>query len=660
MRRIFKAGFKIILFVTLAAAALGAFAVPNTMLAYRGVQEARREIADAEGVLLHSAAMDIAVGMRRLEEASAHLRSAERALYRMNYLQLAPWISGQWKSARTTLRGAADAVDALVEIGRTFTPIMDALRAYGDIEIGAIDPEKREELLRGIYDSLPALQTARADVQLALRQLSASVPLWSPELEEERARIIRALAEVLGVLRDGIPLLETMLPVIGFPEPTAYLFVLQNSDELRPSGGFIGTYGLITFDSGHITGFLTDDVYNLDRFVPGRVRPPAPEPIRRYLEQPYWYLRDANFDPDFPTSAQRILQFYREEARYQSAAEVIGRDQPESREPGITPIYARNISPSDLDGVIAIMPEAIRPLLEIVGPITVDGQIFTAENLTDVLEYEVEIGFGKKGIPRPQRKEIVSKLGHALIARILELSPEKWPNIARVVRGALDEKHIMIFARDSDLREQIVEQTWAGNIAAASGQDYFGVFDANMFSLKTDPYVTRSIFYKVRSTQSGPMGELEIVYSYPTPGPAWKTKGYRTWTRVYAPKGAVLISASGAMAEEGITRAGEVEIGQEHGKTVFGAFLAVQAGETKRLRFTYRLPEEIAERLRTGSYALFAQKQPGTVGHSLTVTADFGKVPRVWEPRGLSVSRDETKLTWQGSLRKDQAFRIEF
>lgn len=449
---------------------------------------------------------------------------------------------------------------------------------------------------------------------------------------------------------DNLSLVKATSSFLGYSEPKTYLFVLQNSDEMRPTGGFIGTYGFITLDAGHITDFFTDDVYNLDKLAPEQTRPSTPEPIKKYLEQSYWYLRDANWSPDFPTSAEQILRFYKEESAY------IPEDRKQKTEDG-NPSSVLRPQSSDIDGVIAIMPEAIRSLFEIVGPITISGQTFSAENLTDALEYEVEVGFARKGIVHPQRKAIVSELGHELIARVTALSAKSWPEVLHRIRTAFDEKHIILYASDAEIQKIITAHGWAG-IVAPSATDYLAVYDANMFSMKTDPYVPRSIFYKIYWEGQALLGETEIVYSYPKSGPAWKTKGYRSWTRVYVPKGSILQKAFGALEQEQIPESGSVSVAQEFGKTVFGAFVAVQVGETKRLKFIYRLPDYVLEAVTNGKYELMVQKQPGTLGHELTVSVDFDKVPKAWTPTGLNARLHNTQLIWATRLNQDLNFYV--
>lgn len=635
MKHTFKTGLKFSTVLLIVVLAIAGITILLLRSAVRDAMTVQKDIAQAKQALV---ARDFGQAGQYLRTASVQLQAIKKDLRRVSYLQIVPWVSPRYKAGRALVDAGGNAFGALAQVAQEISAVQYILKKNGTVKIGALAREERQKILASVENAVPPLKQAR----LALTH-AQGLALGNPRLS-----LISVMTEQVGQFLDqGLPLLEVLPRILGVDEPKTYLFVLQNSDEMRPTGGFIGTYGLITLDAGHITNFFTDDVYNLDRLAPPARRPKAPAQLARYLQQPAWYLRDANWDPDFPTTAQKILQFYKEEKPAQT--------------PPVAEFQSGKGEKEKIDGVLAIMPEAIRPLLRLTGPITIAGQTFTAENLTDVLEYEVEIGFEKKGIPRPQRKEIVAKLGHELISKTLALPPEKWGEALRLVREALDEKHILTYSTDSTLEQMLSLHQWSGDLAAAP-QDSLAVFDANLFSLKTDPYISRSIFYRISRGVGGELiGDLELVYTYPKSGPSWKTKGYRTWTRVYVPEGSILSSASGAMDEEKSNQSGRVEVQKEHSHTVFGAFLAVQVGETRRLRFTYRLPEYVARRVeQEGVYELLVQKQAGTVGHNLTIAIDLDKVPRIWGPRGLGVARDENSVTWQSSLRRNQQFRVEF
>ncbi|MBI4135110.1 DUF4012 domain-containing protein [Candidatus Uhrbacteria bacterium] len=616
--------------------------------AYRATQNARANLSLAEQALLNE--QDFTKAATALAQAHGELTAARKNARRIFYLRIVPWLGRQHKASVAMLSAAEISAGALTQAIELTRDLYTPLQARPEREIGALTLEQRQELLRKIDNALPTLNKVFADLKSARARLHA-VPVSGLilPLQEDAEKFKTRLAVALQITEDSLPLLEIAPQFLGYPEAKTYLFVLQNSDELRPTGGFIGTYGILTFEAGHIAEFFTDDVYNLDRYSPARTRPDTPTVLKTYLQQPKWFLRDANWNPDFKVSAQRILQFYREEVRF------IPPDRKEFAYPQV-------------DGLIAVAPEAIKPILALVGPITVEGQTFNAQNLTDALEFEVEIGFEGRGIPRPQRKAIISKLGHELIAKVMALPTSKWAEVLHLTRQALDERQILLYSEDSALQERISDQSWSGelfrpNLSAdeeKSGRDYLAVFDANMFALKTDPYVSRTIFYKVEKEGDVFTADVELVYNYPKAGPAWKTKGYRTYTRVYVPQGSILQFARGAMKDEDSGEPGEVEIGQELDKTFFGAFLAVQVGEEKRLRFRYRLPEPVGQAIDSEGYGLTIQKQPGTQGHALTVVLNFDKVPKLWEPRGLQAQRQGNQLIWQTNLRRDQVFSVGF
>lgn len=80
-------------------------------------------------------------------------------------------------------------------------------------------------------------------------------------------------------------MLQVVPRLVGFEEPETYLFLLQNNHELRPTGGFIGTYGILKLQDGEIKEFETDNIYNLDKSTQPILQESAPEPIAIYLEQ---------------------------------------------------------------------------------------------------------------------------------------------------------------------------------------------------------------------------------------------------------------------------------------------------------------------------------------------------------------------------------------
>jgi hypothetical protein len=88
---------------------------------------------------------------------------------------------------------------------------------------------------------------------------------------------------------EGRVLAGNLPSILGKDGIKTYLILFQNNMELRPTGGFIGSYGLATFDSGRLTDLTINDVYSADGQLNGHVEPPAP--IKDYLGEANWWLQ---------------------------------------------------------------------------------------------------------------------------------------------------------------------------------------------------------------------------------------------------------------------------------------------------------------------------------------------------------------------------------
>ncbi len=205
---------------------------------------------------------------------------------------------------------------------------------------------------------MPDLRLARDKIDLAL-ELWARVP--QDQLVAPLRSALQPIADTLPKLKqsldEAVPLIEMIVPIAGYPNPVRYLVVLQNSDELRPGGGFIGNVGTMTLDGGDMTELAFTDVYSVDNPASFNWKEVPPQQIADRMGVHGWYLRDANWSPDFPTSADRMLDFYTREIQ-------VGTGKP---------------LPNPPTAVIALEPGFFKALLHITGAVTVDGKTYTED-----------------------------------------------------------------------------------------------------------------------------------------------------------------------------------------------------------------------------------------------------------------------------------------
>ncbi len=422
-------------------------------------------------------------------------------------------------------------------------------------------------------------------------------------------------------LKEAVSLMPNFL---GYDKPRTYLVLFLNNAEIRPGGGFIGSYALVKIDKGRLAFFATSGSENLDWAASDDFKVEPPEALKKYLYLTNWYFRDANWSPDFPESSRAALWFYRFEG---------GQDG------------------SKIDGVIGLTPRVVEELAKITGPVTVANKVFNAENIIDELQYQVEVGFLKDDTPRAERKELVGDLGRELLKKVADLPPWKWAGIYSMAQKMFGEKQLMIWSANDAMEAALVKQGWAGEIKKVAG-DFLMVVDANLSALKTDPKVDRFIRYEIKPEGARLKARATIAYNHHGQFD-WKTTRYRTYTRVYVPFGSELISSSGFVENDKIKSKGKIEpvpakVTEELGQTVFGGFIAVEPGEKETLILEYYLPEKIVQQAARGLYTLFVQKQLGSAAYKLTVEANFGKKD------GQGNLRAET------DLREDRSFDSSF
>lgn len=600
---------------------------------------ARTALAGVRGVQAAAAKLPQDFADQRFSQAQTHVEELQAALTRtsqavdrMQGLRFWPYIGRQYRAVEDVLevgQEGAEAVSALVEFAdHVFAPFA----GQGTVSLSKLTTEQKGQLLAGISQREADLRLAQQAVERASEALDRI-----PEngLLPPLQRAIYPLKQQFPLIDQGltqaIPAARILPLVLGYPEEKTYLFLLQNNTELRPGGGFIGTYGIMRMQSGEIVSLATDNSYNLDEAAKSLPRVQPPEPIVKYLKVNNWYFRDANWSPDFPTSARQALVLYQREG---------GR--------------------RDVDGVMAITPTVVTALLKLVGSITIDGMEFTDQNFTDRLQRFVDAGFQSAGLDESQRKDIIGPLTKTLVDRILQLPLSEWGELFLTISQQLREKQLLMYMHDPSVQSVLADQNWAGAITSQEDQDYVMVVDANLASLKSDPVVERQYDYQVHIGETEAEATLKITYHH-TGKFDWKTTRYNTFVRVYVPAGSELLETTGAQLREKSQQAGKVSTTTELGQTVFSAFKSVEPLTDGVFVLRYRLPKQIVSRWRNqGDYGLNWQKQPGLTSAKIHLNlVSLDRRPSQFTGLDNQARLGKDSIDFIGSLREDRLITIQ-
>lgn len=649
-------GLTVLVIVVIVAATTGP-AVYALIRAGVAAQSAKTTVQRAADLARQGNAEEAA---QALGDASQDLSGARDALRGTGFWRDVPGVGTQVRAMEDAATAGASTLDGMRDLARVAGDILNAAasanattgvlvnpveahRSFSDLT-----PEEKRAMLARLDRSLPDIRAAQAKVTVALEAWNR-IPqdrLFAP-LRSALAPVAQQLPALKRSLDEAVPLLSVFLPIAGYPTPTDYLVVLQNQDEIRATGGFLGTWGILSLDGGDLKEFSFNDVYTLDNPVSATWKEVPPAPLSQRLGVPAWFFRDANWSPDFPTSAARMSDFYVRETKLGTGKDV-----------------------KPPDGVIAVNPPLFKGLLRMTGPITVDDVTFTEDNFFDVLEFEVEQRFLEQGIPHDQRKQILLKLGDALMQKIMSLPASQWPDLLDLLTNALDHKQMQIFARDPSLLAQLDAFHWTGRTKPTSG-DFVWVIDSNLAALKTDGIMTKRVRYELDATDPAhPVATVTLRYSNDGPriGTDFRYTRYRDYVRVYVPEGAELISSSGAMKDDryrtgGRMVPGPVDVYRELGKTVFGAFWSIEPKTTQELTFRYRLPPSALVSGVNGAgdgYHLDIPKQSGNDDASLTLDLRFGKNLRSAVPSEDPSRFGDAAYFMQTDAATDRAFDVVF
>ena len=496
----------------------------------------------------------------------------------------------------------------LVEAGKLFAlagkEASYALQSIQNVQDADNILERESSLSVNTVEAIERVKTAQNYIERANTSLARVNPAEVPE--RFRGDFLSIQSQTIRVeilLQEAVSSLDILATLLGHEHPKNYLLLFQNSSELRPTGGFVGTYGLLELQKGAIENIKIEGVYYPDGQLAVKVIPPRP---LQYVT-PDWGMRDANWFFDFPTSAKKIIWFY-------------------ERTGGTTP-----------DGVIAITPAVIEQLLEIVGPIEMPNynMTLTSENFLESVQQEVEEDYDR-ALNRP--KQILADAAPIILERLAGLEDKM--AALNLLLSALEYKDIMLYSRDEAVAGILASRGWDGAVSTASDnpgiyKDYLATVIANIGGWKTDRFTKTEVSTRTEFDETGDIIRIVTLRREHDGGNTqykWYNKPNIAYIKFYVPQGATLISARGFSAApqhietnyEGrnfqkdpqlalseATYAKDVASGTEKflegDKVVFGNWLIVQPQHEKTVEISYKLPRRFSNAI----YSLTLQKQAG-------------------------------------------------
>ncbi len=559
-------------------------------------------------------------------------------------VRVIPEAGDQFTSAENILVAGENIAAAGEDVAKAFAILSD-LNLAG--ELG--DSTKSTSLTDGLVIAHSALRPALPRLELASLSLSEVDINSVPEsYREDIALAQEVIPQVEASVRQLLELSETMLVILGHEESKRYLVLFQNNAEIRPTGGFIGSFAVVDINKGRVSNIEIPYGGSYDLLYNNTYKVISPTPL--HFVNPHWQMHDANWWPHTPSSFQLVQKMYRKQGG------------------------------TSVDGVISLTPEVIEHMLEITGPIpmpeyngtlslentisykdetsteeetvTTEGTeseevIISADNFYRYTQEQAERKFDDTN----QSKKFIADLTPKLLERLFALDAKSMLPVLQLFSTSLDEKDILLYFNDPFLQDEMSKRGWTGEIESTPN-DYLQVVDTNIAGGKTNRVISKVINHQADIQTDGEIiVTTEVTYTHNgKSGDELEGVKNLNYVRFYVPEGSQLISADGftqpnpklkldpeaeyeysedLLAISGdilVDEATQMRINNEFGKTVFGNFVETAAGETSTVTVQYTLPYtfDVDALLNPAdAYSLLVQKQPGDFDPLLLSSVTF-------------------------------------
>jgi hypothetical protein len=599
-------------------------------------------VANKSSAVRHSIEESAARGFRA---ALAGLKSAKEE-DSGNALQNFSAAGASFSEARSSLLAAAGSLKTIAEaipvVGSKLRAADRLLEAADLLSAAAQGLANKGSIAVEQGGLLIKLQTIReisnqalgkvTEASSALEQIDiAGVPENYRESVTQLKENIGLAERALGRLPDQT---EALSQAIGRDSQKRYLIIFQNSNELRATGGFIGSIAEATFDKGALKEVRVPEggSYDLQGDLRAALLPPAP--LRRVVGK--WQFHDANWFADFPTTAEKLNWFYQKSG-----------------------------GPS-VDGVIAVNSEILPILLKITGPIAMPDykRTITEENVVRETQSIVELEHDPAD---KAPKKFIAELVGAVLERLDRLDAAKMLEAGEALGEALKTKTIQLAFFDESLKSEAENYHWSGGLGEMDS-DSLLIVDSNIGGGKTDSVMKKTARVEIMPLSSGgSVNTVTLVYEHRgIPTDKFSGEIYRDYLRLYAPKNSRLVSASGDFkvpeeekfepedptfgadpnVAESIGQAnlgpGRTDVFEESGRAVFGNWITLKPGERAVVRFVYETPSSVLLSSGRLIYKLHLLKQSGANrSYEIAISPSGGARP-IWRSADL-VANDDAK-----------------
>ena len=459
-----------------------------------------------------------------------------------------------------------------------------------------------------------------SDIKEELNIIAQKIPFKNNFFD----KIKKQLIEQADNIQKAKKVIEYFQKTISQEKISKYVIFFANNMELRPGGGFLGSFGVIEIGNYNVGDIKIYDIYDADGQLTVHLDPP--KPIAEYLSVPHWFFRDSNFSPDFFTNYQKALFFLEKEMKM-----------------------------TDFSGGILLTTTAIENILYAFKDLYLPdfNEYINAKNFYLKTQLNVEKKFFPGSI---QKKTFLSSIARQIKNNFDTVDIK---NLLFQVKKSLDEKQMAVYFEDQNFQSLFDSNFWSGRIISPKCSlstdcitDYIFPYDANLGANKANFFINRFVNLKIKVDAQGKISHiLSLQYKNDSPSEIFPTGYYRNYFQVLLPLNSTLTQ----ITKDGVQVEKIDQIDDPQYKLV-GFFFELAPGKIGDIKISYQLNEPIKKG--TNIYQLVIQKQIGAKNSDLILEFELNKNISILNQNFSPIVKDN-QIIYNTYLLTDKIFFIE-
>ncbi len=475
-----------------------------------------------------------------------------------------------------------------------------------------------------VFETVTALAAQQQTLYSSLSVIQTQLQSISTEFlaDNEKEAIEKILGEIQQTRRQVATFeqIRQLLPAfLAQNERRRVAIVLQDSQELRPSGGVISGVYLVTLEKG--------TVIDQQFFTPAQIEGnktaslPAPADYKKLLHKDTLQIIDAGWGPDFTETANTLNGLL---------DHTLGRKA---------------------DLMVGVTTNTLHDIIEKTGPLALDG---TRETLTDKNFYE--------RLESHQEAGYLETVFVTLFERVLK-EPTQASQALSVISNELQTGQAFLVSAQPTENDVLNSLGWAGQVSTPQCPSLLGTegcqistiyqLESNIGLNKIGSMIERKVDHTIEVGKNQLRHKRQLTLTNQASTNRWPSGPYRDYLRFYLPADAELVMIR---VGDTILDLKTLEKGQDKGGQFVGFLVEVPIKSSLNISLEYRQP--FAYIAGTG-VAFFDQKQAGTLpdDYTLTIVPQDGLQPSVIAPKAEIVNG---KVVFQLPREKHQFVGIKF